>query len=206
MFERFTKDARAVVHGRGGRGRARRRAGTVDRGAPAARPAGPRGQPRLLRAGALDSPTAGSPCGPPARPAAGAASPGPTRTRWPGLGIDLTEIVSRVEEAHGVGGVASRGGRVPPGAARAARPGHRPFSRDAKEVLEQVPAHRPRPPGPPHRRRAPPPGPAPPAPASRPRSSPDHGVTYEAVERVLYGGGEAEGRLSRAGLEALAAG
>ncbi|POX51386.1 Clp protease N-terminal domain-containing protein [Streptomyces sp. Ru72] len=45
-----------------------------------------------------------------------------------GLGIDLTEIVSRVEEAHGEGALAATHGVV-------RRSGRRPFSRGAKDVL-----------------------------------------------------------------------
>ncbi|MBO3675244.1 Clp protease N-terminal domain-containing protein [Streptomyces sp. NEAU-YJ-81] len=70
-----------------------------------------------------------------------------------GLGIDVDEIVARVEEAHGVGALATAGstpGSTPdstpesaPGStsARAARRGRRPlrrpFSREAKSVLER---------------------------------------------------------------------
>ncbi|MCW8122821.1 MULTISPECIES: Clp protease N-terminal domain-containing protein [Streptomyces violaceoruber group] len=50
-----------------------------------------------------------------------------------GLGIDVTEIVARVEEAHGVGAMSAddrkRGRRWS---------GHRSFSRGAKEVLEKA--------------------------------------------------------------------
>ncbi|WP_338673824.1 Clp protease N-terminal domain-containing protein [Streptomyces sp. SCSIO 30461] len=52
-----------------------------------------------------------------------------------GLGIDVTEIVSRVEEAHGEGALA-RGGR-PAGWLRRAGSGHRPFTKEAKTILEQ---------------------------------------------------------------------
>jgi ATP-dependent Clp protease ATP-binding subunit ClpA len=47
-----------------------------------------------------------------------------------GLGIDVSEIVSRVEEAHGVG--AMSGSR----ADRGRRPGRHSFDRGAKDVLE----------------------------------------------------------------------
>ncbi len=74
-----------------------------------------------------------------------------------GLGIDVDEIVARVEEAHGVGALATAGftpdsapgstsGPTPesaPGAAPVRAPRHgrrplrRPFSREAKSVLER---------------------------------------------------------------------
>ncbi|MCG0286133.1 Clp protease N-terminal domain-containing protein [Streptomyces sp. PSAA01] len=70
-----------------------------------------------------------------------------------GLGIDVDEIVARVEEAHGVGALATAGstpGAAPestsesaPGSAsaraprRGRRPLRRPFSREAKSVLER---------------------------------------------------------------------
>ncbi|AEM87151.1 Clp protease N-terminal domain-containing protein [Streptomyces violaceusniger] len=66
-----------------------------------------------------------------------------------GLGIDVDEIVARVEEAHGVGALATAGptpGSTPEGtpgfaSARAPRRGRRPlrrpFSREAKSVLER---------------------------------------------------------------------
>lgn len=48
-----------------------------------------------------------------------------------GLGIDVTEIVTRVEETHGPGALADdREERV-------RRSGRRPFTREAKSVLEQ---------------------------------------------------------------------
>jgi ATP-dependent Clp protease ATP-binding subunit ClpA len=118
-----------------------------------------------------------------------------------GLGIDLSEIVSRVEEAHGVGALASDRKGARGGWAR--RSGHRPFTRDAKDVLTRslraAHAHR-------HLVRA----------RTRSRGATtaigdehlllalttrpgvaaevlaDHGVTYEALERVLYGAGVAE--------------
>ncbi|MBU3869867.1 peptidase [Streptomyces sp. 4503] len=62
-----------------------------------------------------------------------------------GLGIDVDEIVARVEEAHGVGALATAGSTTDsaPGAAsaraprRGRRPLRRPFSREAKSVLER---------------------------------------------------------------------
>jgi hypothetical protein len=49
-----------------------------------------------------------------------------------GLGIDLTEIISRVEEAHGDGALAA--GRKAGGGRRS---GRRPFSRGAKDLLTE---------------------------------------------------------------------
>ncbi|OEJ25063.1 peptidase [Streptomyces agglomeratus] len=49
-----------------------------------------------------------------------------------GIGIDVTEIVSKVEETHGQGALQS--GR---GARRGLRTGHRPFTPQAKAVLEK---------------------------------------------------------------------
>ncbi|MFE9003871.1 Clp protease N-terminal domain-containing protein [Streptomyces sp. NPDC007875] len=62
-----------------------------------------------------------------------------------GLGIDVDEIVARVEEAHGVGALATAGstpGSTPESASaraprRGRRPLRRPFSREAKSVLER---------------------------------------------------------------------
>ncbi|MEV5774386.1 Clp protease N-terminal domain-containing protein [Streptomyces antimycoticus] len=66
-----------------------------------------------------------------------------------GLGIDVDEIVARVEEAHGVGALAAAGstpGATPGPTAgsasaralrRGRRPPRRPFSREAKSVLER---------------------------------------------------------------------
>ncbi|MGA4863804.1 Clp protease N-terminal domain-containing protein [Streptomyces lavendulocolor] len=48
-----------------------------------------------------------------------------------GLGIDVTEIVSRVEAAHGAGALS--GGRKP----KRRWSSHRPFTRPAKDTLEQ---------------------------------------------------------------------
>ncbi|MFD5103579.1 Clp protease N-terminal domain-containing protein [Streptomyces albidochromogenes] len=50
-----------------------------------------------------------------------------------GIGIDVTEIVSKVEQTHGEG--AMRSGR---GARRGRLTGHRPFTRQAKGVLENA--------------------------------------------------------------------
>jgi ATP-dependent Clp protease ATP-binding subunit ClpA len=101
------------------------------------------------------------------------------------LGIDLSEIVSRVEEAHGVGALESTGKR------KGRRSGHRPFTRDAKDVLTRslrtAHAHRDRHIGDEHLLLALTTRPGLPAEVLA-----DHGVTYEALERVLYGTGEAK--------------
>ncbi|MFH8799953.1 Clp protease N-terminal domain-containing protein [Streptomyces sp. NPDC017936] len=99
-----------------------------------------------------------------------------------GLGIDVSEIVSRVEEVHGVGAMSGdRSGRT-------GRPG---FGRDAKDVFEKslriVLAHRDRHIGDEHLLLALTTRPGPPAEVLA-----DHGVTHAALTRVLYGGGEAE--------------
>ncbi|GGY00325.1 Clp protease N-terminal domain-containing protein [Streptomyces minutiscleroticus] len=110
-----------------------------------------------------------------------------------GLGIDLSEIVARVEEAHGAGALtgartAGRGGRSRwPGLGT----GHRPFARGAKDVLtgalRNALAHHDRHIGAEHLLLSLAARPGVPAEALA-----DHGVTYEGVRRVLYGGGRAE--------------
>lgn len=102
-----------------------------------------------------------------------------------GLGIDVSEIVSRVEEAHGAGALA--GGR------KAGRPGrvlsgHRPFTREAKDTLvkslRMATARRDRQIGDEHILFA-----LTVRPGVVSEVLADHGVTHESVERVLYGGG-----------------
>ncbi|WP_431770974.1 Clp protease N-terminal domain-containing protein [Streptomyces cucumeris] len=51
-----------------------------------------------------------------------------------GLGIDVGEIVARVEEVHGVGALAATGPGARPGPRRS---GRRPFAPEAKSVLER---------------------------------------------------------------------
>lgn len=106
-----------------------------------------------------------------------------------GLGIDVSEIVSRVEEAHGAGALA--GGR------RAGRPGrllsgHRPFTREAKDTLvkslRMATARRDRQIGDEHILFA-----LTVRPGIVSEVLADHGVTHESVERVLYGGGAGPG-------------
>lgn len=100
-----------------------------------------------------------------------------------GLGIDVSEIVARVEEAHGVG--AMSGDR----AGRGRWSGRRPFGRGAKEVLEKAlriaVARRDRHIGDEHLLLALTVRPGVPGEVLA-----DHGVTHESVVRVLYGGGE----------------
>lgn len=102
-----------------------------------------------------------------------------------GLGIDVSEIVARVEEVHGVG--AMSGDRRDKGWWA----GRRTFGRDSKEVLERALrialAHRDRHVGDEHILLALAARPGVPAEVLA-----DHGVTYEALTRVLYGGGEAK--------------
>ncbi|MEU6544136.1 Clp protease N-terminal domain-containing protein [Streptomyces sp. NPDC046859] len=100
-----------------------------------------------------------------------------------GLGIDVTEIVARVEEAHGVGALAGdrRSGT--------GWSGHRPFSKEAKDVLTRslrvAVARRDRHIGDEHLLLALIGRPGVPAEALA-----DHGVTHASVTRVLYGGPE----------------
>ncbi|MEW2076720.1 Clp protease N-terminal domain-containing protein [Streptomyces sp. NPDC012403] len=102
-----------------------------------------------------------------------------------GLGIDVSEIVARVEETHGTGALSGHrkaGGR---------RSGHRPFDRAAKDVLtgalRAATALRDRRIGDEHILLALTARPGVPAEVLA-----DHGVTYESVTRVLHGGGEAK--------------
>jgi Clp amino terminal domain, pathogenicity island component len=102
-----------------------------------------------------------------------------------GLGIDLTEIVSRVEEAHGEGALAaSRSGGV-------RWSGHRPFTPGAKDLLAQslriALTHGARRIGDEHLLLALTARPGVPSEVLA-----DHGVTYAGVERVLWGRGDAK--------------
>jgi ATP-dependent Clp protease ATP-binding subunit ClpA len=100
-----------------------------------------------------------------------------------GLGIDVSEIVSRVEEAHGAGALAGRG--RPPGRGWS---GRRPFTREAKDTLEKslriATARRDGHIGDEHILFA-----LTVRPGSVSEVLADHGVTHESVERVLYGTG-----------------
>ncbi|MEU9071941.1 Clp protease N-terminal domain-containing protein [Streptomyces sp. NPDC048306] len=100
-----------------------------------------------------------------------------------GLGVDVGEIVARVEEAHGVGALSAddrKGGRR--------WSGHRSFSRGAKEVLEKslrvAVARRDRHIGDEHLLLALVLRPGVPAEVLA-----DHGVTHESLTRVLGDGG-----------------
>ena len=101
-----------------------------------------------------------------------------------GLGIDVREVVARVEETHGVG--AMSGGR----SGRRSRSGRPGFGRDAKDVLEKslrmALARRERYIGDEHLLLALTVRPGVPAEVLA-----DHGVTHDSLTRVLGGPGEA---------------
>ncbi|MCX4905504.1 Clp protease N-terminal domain-containing protein [Streptomyces sp. NBC_00878] len=114
-----------------------------------------------------------------------------------GLGIDVSEIVSRVEEAHGEGALRD-GGKGAAGRGRGWRSGwsgfvggHRPFAQGAKDLLTEslrmALAQRDRYIGDEHLLLALTARPGVPAEVLA-----DHGVTYASLRRVLYGGGEAK--------------
>lgn len=102
-----------------------------------------------------------------------------------GLGIDVAEIVARVEEVHGVG--AMSGDRKDKGWWS----GHRSFSRGAKDILElalrNAVSRRDRHVGDEHLLLALTVRPGVPGEVLA-----DHGVTHESLIRVLYGTGEAK--------------
>lgn len=105
-----------------------------------------------------------------------------------GLGIDVSDIVARMEEVHGAGVMSGDRGSSD------RRPGgRRSFDRSAKAVLERAlriaVAHRDRHIGDEHLLLALTVLPGVPA-----ETLADHGVTHESLVRVLYGGGEAGGR------------
>ncbi|MEU4997134.1 Clp protease N-terminal domain-containing protein [Streptomyces sp. NPDC021622] len=187
MFERFTKDARAVVEGAGEHAE-RADADAVDDG-------------HMLLA-LLDREAS--------RASFALSSLGATRRResieralsesrrrgglsqadteaLAGLGVDVSEIVSRVEEAHGVGALAGGGGGKG-GRGRRGWAGHRPFTREAKDTLVKslriATARRDRIIGDEHILLAL---------TARPgmvgEVLADHGVTHESVQRVLFGAG-----------------
>ncbi|WP_306185268.1 MULTISPECIES: Clp protease N-terminal domain-containing protein [unclassified Streptomyces] len=101
-----------------------------------------------------------------------------------GLGIDVTDIVARVEAAHGVGAMAA--GRAGPDR----QTGHRPFGKGAKDVLVRAlrtaVTHRDHRIGDEHLLLA-----LTLRPGVAAEILADHGVTYESLTRVLYGVGEA---------------
>ncbi|MFF9057852.1 Clp protease N-terminal domain-containing protein [Streptomyces sp. NPDC101213] len=195
MFERFTKDAREVVRGavahcrntgEGTVGPEHLLHALLDRGAS-------RGSFALA---ALGLPVEGRE---PVREALDEARRRAGLSRADAdaladLGIDVSEIVSRVEEVHGVGAMAGGRrdtGRRGPGG-RVGRPGvGRPgFGREAKGVLEKslriALAHRDRHIGDEHLLLALTAGPGPSA-----EILADHGVTHTSLTRVLYAQGEA---------------
>ncbi|MFF7447225.1 MULTISPECIES: Clp protease N-terminal domain-containing protein [unclassified Streptomyces] len=102
-----------------------------------------------------------------------------------GLGIDVAQIVARVEEVHGVG--AMSGDRKGKGW-WSGRPS---FGREARGVLERslriALAHRDRHIGDEHLLLA-----LTVRPGTSSETLADHDVTYESLTRVLYGGGEAK--------------
>ncbi|MEV5093618.1 Clp protease N-terminal domain-containing protein [Streptomyces rochei] len=132
MFERFTKDARDVVQGAVGHAEGAR-AQTVDpehlllavldregsRASFALGALGVGGRREAVRQALTE-----------ARRRAGLSRA--EADALAGLGIDVSEIVARVEEAHGVGVLS--GDRKD----RRRWSGHRSFSKDAKKVLEQA--------------------------------------------------------------------
>ncbi|MFI7012179.1 Clp protease N-terminal domain-containing protein [Streptomyces sp. NPDC050145] len=178
MFERFTKGARDVVRGAVDKAE-QERAPRVDEGHLLLALLEARGTRAAFALGALGAATD-------ARRAAIGRGLTEARRRaglsradaeaLAGLGIDLDEIVSRVEDAHGVG--ALTGGRR--------LGGRRPFTQEAKGVLESslriALAHRDRSIGDQHLLLAL---------ATRPGTAmevlAEHGVTVSGVERVLYG-------------------
>ncbi|MFE0137644.1 Clp protease N-terminal domain-containing protein [Streptomyces sp. NPDC059037] len=105
-----------------------------------------------------------------------------------GLGVDVSEIVSRVEEAHGVGALAGGGGGKGGRGGRGRRgwAGHRPFTREAKDTLEKslriAAARRDRTIGDEHILLA-----LTVRPGVVGEVLADHGVTHESVQRVLFG-------------------
>ncbi|MFF7336462.1 Clp protease N-terminal domain-containing protein [Streptomyces sp. NPDC008163] len=107
------------------------------------------------------------------------------------IGIDLTAVVSRIEEAHGEGALRDAGGRR----RRAGRPA---FSREAKKILEKslrvALGRGDRFIGGEHLLLALTVTPGPVADALA-----DHGATYASVGRALYGDGGADGRERKAG-------
>ncbi|MET8469527.1 Clp protease N-terminal domain-containing protein [Streptomyces sp. NPDC006422] len=178
MFERFSKGARDVVKGAVVHAE-RERAERVDeghmllalldgRGTRGAFALGALGADSEERCTSMGSALAG------ARRRAGLSRA--DAEALAGIGIDVEEVVSRVEEAHGVGALTG-GRRVG---------GHRPFTREAKGVLESslriALAHGDRSIGDQHLLLAL---------ASRPGTVSEvlaeHGVTAAGVERVLYG-------------------
>ncbi|MEV0318619.1 Clp protease N-terminal domain-containing protein [Streptomyces sp. NPDC050658] len=189
MFERFTKDARAVVEGAVEHAE-REEADSVDDGHMLL---------ALLDREASRASFALASLGAAGRRESIERALGETRRRGglsqadtealAGLGVDVDAIVSRVEEAHGAGALAGggKGGRGG-GRVRRAFAGHRPFTREAKDTLEKslriATARRARTIGDEHILLA---LTVRPGPVGEVLA--DHGVTHESVERVLFGSG-----------------
>ncbi|MEV6958736.1 Clp protease N-terminal domain-containing protein [Streptomyces sp. NPDC051207] len=185
MFERFTKDARAVVKGAVGH------ADAVDAGCVDAEHMllalldreGSRASFALAALGLAERRDSVRRALAEARRRAGLSQA--EAEALAGLGIDVAEIVARVEEVHGVGAMA--GDRKDKGWWS----GRRTFGRDAKDILEKALrialARRDRHIGDEHILLAL---------TTRPGVSAevlaDHGVTHESVCRVLYGEGQAK--------------
>ncbi|MDX3691321.1 Clp protease N-terminal domain-containing protein [Streptomyces europaeiscabiei] len=185
MFERFTQDARAVVKGAVEHcERSRSRTvdaehmllALIDRGAG-------RGSFALAALGLAERGESVARALEEARRRAGLSQA--EAEALAGLGIDVSEIVARVEEVHGVG--AMSGDRKDKGRWG----GHRSFSRGAKEVLERslriAIARRDRRIGDEHILLA-----LTARPGVAAEVLADHGVTHESVTRVLHGGGGAK--------------
>ncbi|CAL9557421.1 Clp protease N-terminal domain-containing protein [Streptomyces sp. enrichment culture] len=183
MFERFTRDARAVVKGAVEHCE-RTGAGTVEAEhllLALLGQEGSRGASALAALGVADRKESMGRALAAARRRAGLSQA--EADALAGLGIDVAEIVSRVEEVHGVGALSGDRGWWG---------GRRSFGRDAKDVLEKslriALAHRDRTIGDQHVLLALTARPGVPAEVLA-----DHGVTYEGLVRVLYGGeGEAK--------------
>jgi ATP-dependent Clp protease ATP-binding subunit ClpA len=187
MFERFTKDARAVVKGALGHAEEARAQcvdaehlllALLDR-------EGSRGSFALAALGlAAERREAVRRAVAEARRRAGLSQA--EADALAGLGIDVSEIVARVEEVHGIG--AMSGDLKDKGWWSGRRT---TFGRGAKEILERALrvalAHRDRHIGDEHLLMALTVRPGVPAEVLA-----DHGVTFEALTRVLYGGGEAK--------------
>ncbi len=186
MFERFTNDARAVVRGAVEHA-ADAGAGTVDAGhllLALLEREGSRGSFALGALGVGERRDAVRQALADARRRAGLSRA--DADALAGLGIDVSEIVARVEEVHGVGAM-SGGGRG--GSRWSGRPG---FGREAKEILEKslrvALARRERHIGDEHLLLA-----LTLRPGVAEEVLADHGVTHESLTRVLGGGAAGKG-------------
>ncbi|CAL9439641.1 Clp protease N-terminal domain-containing protein [Streptomyces sp. Tu 3180] len=132
MFERFTKDARAVVKGAVERaeGARARTVGAEHLLLALLEREGSRASFALAALGAGERKESVRRALEEARRRAGLSQA--ETDALAGLGIDVSEIVARVEEAHGVG--AMSGDRKGEGR----RPGRPSFGKDAKKVLENA--------------------------------------------------------------------